>query len=275
MNATLEAMARALFRSWFVDFDPVRAKMEGRDTGLPKDIADLFPDRHGGTRLGRIPEGLDRLGCFDIPARLKGLNRPASVATDTLTSDWNHPRRSVRPIGQRVEGNKCLREWGQSSELRPYFAQGGRADERRAQHVVQERGCHPPSFSLRPSAGFVGKPPTATKSLEQRQTMPADTSCVGTDCYRDRSAWCRRRWRGSSRMNAGGSRWTRAEAGFGPRFVEKLSTPCGPRQEPVRDQPKAVPRPWPTWFSRPARPGQRRSSSHGGRARADRPSTSS
>ena len=45
MNATLEAMARALFRSWFVDFDPVRAKMEGRDTGLPKDIAELFPDR--------------------------------------------------------------------------------------------------------------------------------------------------------------------------------------------------------------------------------------
>ena len=45
MNATLEAMARALFRSWFVDFEPVRAKMEGRDTGLPKDIADLFADR--------------------------------------------------------------------------------------------------------------------------------------------------------------------------------------------------------------------------------------
>ena len=35
MNATLEAMARALFKSWFVDFDPVRAKAEGRDTGLP------------------------------------------------------------------------------------------------------------------------------------------------------------------------------------------------------------------------------------------------
>ncbi len=50
MNATLEAMARALFRSWFVDFDPVRAKMEGRDTGLPKEIADLFPDRLWWTR---------------------------------------------------------------------------------------------------------------------------------------------------------------------------------------------------------------------------------
>jgi type I restriction enzyme, S subunit len=45
MNETLEAMARALFKSWFVDFDPVRAKSEGRDPGLPKPIADLFPDR--------------------------------------------------------------------------------------------------------------------------------------------------------------------------------------------------------------------------------------
>ena len=57
MNATLEAMARALFQSWFVDFDPVRAKMEGRDTGLPKDIADLFPDRLVDSELGEIPEG--------------------------------------------------------------------------------------------------------------------------------------------------------------------------------------------------------------------------
>ena len=52
MNATLEAMARALFRSWFVDFDPVRAKMEGRETGLPQDIADLFPDRLVNSELG-------------------------------------------------------------------------------------------------------------------------------------------------------------------------------------------------------------------------------
>ena len=57
MNATLEAMARALFRSWFVDFDPVRAKMEGGDTGLPKDVADLFPDRLVDSELGKIPEG--------------------------------------------------------------------------------------------------------------------------------------------------------------------------------------------------------------------------
>ena len=57
MNETLEAMARALFKSWFVDFDPVRAKAEGRDTGLPKPLADLFPDSFEDSELGEIPEG--------------------------------------------------------------------------------------------------------------------------------------------------------------------------------------------------------------------------
>ena len=57
MNESLEAMVRALFKSWFVDFDPVRAKVEGRDTGLPRDIADLFPDRMVESELGEIPDG--------------------------------------------------------------------------------------------------------------------------------------------------------------------------------------------------------------------------
>ena len=57
MNQTLEAMARALFQSWFVDFDPVRAKMEGRDLGLPQPLADLFPGRLTDSEVGPIPEG--------------------------------------------------------------------------------------------------------------------------------------------------------------------------------------------------------------------------
>jgi type I restriction enzyme S subunit len=59
MNETLEAMARAIFKSWFVDFDPVRAKAESRPggTGLPKEIADLFPDHLVDSELGQIPEG--------------------------------------------------------------------------------------------------------------------------------------------------------------------------------------------------------------------------
>ena len=57
MNETLEAMARALFKSWFVDFDPVRAKMEGRDTGLPRHLAELFSSRLVDSELGEVPEG--------------------------------------------------------------------------------------------------------------------------------------------------------------------------------------------------------------------------
>jgi type I restriction enzyme S subunit len=54
-NETLETIARALFKSWFVDFDPVRAKAEGR--GLPPHLADLFPDRFEDSELGEIPAG--------------------------------------------------------------------------------------------------------------------------------------------------------------------------------------------------------------------------
>jgi type I restriction enzyme S subunit len=57
MNETLEAMARALFKSWFVDFDPARAKAEGRDTGLPAPIAALFPDSFEDSEFGEIPKG--------------------------------------------------------------------------------------------------------------------------------------------------------------------------------------------------------------------------
>jgi type I restriction enzyme S subunit len=57
MNDTLEAVARSLFKSWFVDFDPVRAKAEGRDPDLPRPLADLFPSRLVKSDLGKIPEG--------------------------------------------------------------------------------------------------------------------------------------------------------------------------------------------------------------------------
>src|SRR5581483_8243737 len=63
ISETLEAMARALFKSWFVNFDPVRAKMDGRWRrgqslpGLPAHLYDLFPDRLVDSELGEIPEG--------------------------------------------------------------------------------------------------------------------------------------------------------------------------------------------------------------------------
>lgn len=57
VKETLEAMARALFKSWFVDFDPVRAKAEGRELDLPQRLADLFPDSFEESELGEIPKG--------------------------------------------------------------------------------------------------------------------------------------------------------------------------------------------------------------------------
>src|SRR5229473_1037315 len=57
MSETLEAMARALFKSWFVDFDPVRTKSEGRDLGLPIQVSELFPHSFKDSELGQIPSG--------------------------------------------------------------------------------------------------------------------------------------------------------------------------------------------------------------------------
>ena len=57
MNETLEEIAKTLFKSWFIDFDPVRAKAEGRPTGLSKEISDLFPDSFEDSELGEIPKG--------------------------------------------------------------------------------------------------------------------------------------------------------------------------------------------------------------------------
>lgn len=58
INATLEAIAQAIFKSWFVDFDPVRAKMEGHEPeGMDAETAALFPDSFEDSELGKIPKG--------------------------------------------------------------------------------------------------------------------------------------------------------------------------------------------------------------------------
>lgn len=74
MNETLEAMARAIFKSWFVDFDPVRAKAEGRQPfGMDAETAALFPSRLVGSELGEIPEGWD---VAELPQEIDFLEGP-------------------------------------------------------------------------------------------------------------------------------------------------------------------------------------------------------
>lgn len=70
MSRTLEEMARALFKSWFVDFDPVRAKAEGHEpVGMDAETAALFPDAFENSEMGRVPRGwcIGKLGSeFDL-----------------------------------------------------------------------------------------------------------------------------------------------------------------------------------------------------------------
>jgi type I restriction enzyme S subunit len=99
MNETLEAIARALFQSWFVDFDPVRAKAEGRDPGLPKAAPDLFPDRFEDSELGEIPVGwrVGRLDGvlvlqrgFDLPTLERTSGPYPVIAASGLNGTHNH-----------------------------------------------------------------------------------------------------------------------------------------------------------------------------------------
>ncbi|MGO9177908.1 MAG: restriction endonuclease subunit S [Candidatus Limnocylindrales bacterium] len=81
MNETLEATARELFKSWFVDFDPVRAKAEGSDPGLPKPLSDLFPDDFEDSKLGDIPAGWNVGRLDDVLVLQRGFDLPSTART--------------------------------------------------------------------------------------------------------------------------------------------------------------------------------------------------
>jgi len=100
MNETLEEIARALFKSWFVDFDPVRAKAEGRDTGLPSHIADLFPGSFEESELGEIPAGYGTGTLADFaslnPESWSSSSRPAHVEyLDLSNTKWGRIEATV------------------------------------------------------------------------------------------------------------------------------------------------------------------------------------
>ena len=126
MNETLEAMARALFKSWFVDFDPVRAKMEGRWRrgeslpGLPAEFHDLFPDRLVDSELGEIPEGWEVRALRELielayGKALRAVDRKGgtvSVYGSNGQISWHNERRVTGPgivVGRK--GNPGVVTW--------------------------------------------------------------------------------------------------------------------------------------------------------------------
>jgi type I restriction enzyme S subunit len=125
MNATLEAMARALFQSWFVDFDPVRAKMDGRWRqgeslpGLPAAWWHLFPDRLVDSELGPIPKGwmilsLDELALFRNGLALQKF--PAEPGKDALP---------VIKIAQMRTGDTRGCDWANANIGKDYIVEDG------------------------------------------------------------------------------------------------------------------------------------------------------
>jgi type I restriction enzyme S subunit len=108
MNATLEAMARALFQSWFVDFDPVRAKRAGRPpAGLDAETAALFPAAFQDSPLGPIPKGWTAGTLGDICTNPRRGVQPSEIAPNTPYIALEHmPRRCI-----------ALGDWDESADI--------------------------------------------------------------------------------------------------------------------------------------------------------------
>jgi type I restriction enzyme S subunit len=107
MNETIEAMARALFKSWFVDFDPVRAKGDGRGARLPDYIANSFPFRLVESELGQTPEGWRMRSLGEFVQIVKGCSYKSEelIESDTaLVTLKSFSRRG----GYRSEGLKSF-----------------------------------------------------------------------------------------------------------------------------------------------------------------------
>ena len=130
MSETLEEMARALFRSWFVDFDPVRAKAEGRPSGLPPDLDALFPASFEASELGEIPAGWEVRSLDEIATFTNGLALqrfppegdewlPVIKIAEMRRGYTEKTGRASAKIDPRriVEGGDVLFSWSGSLEL--------------------------------------------------------------------------------------------------------------------------------------------------------------
>jgi type I restriction enzyme S subunit len=128
MNRTLEAMARAIFKSWFVDFDPVRAKLNGgQPSGLAPHIADLFPDSFEDSDFLKVPKGWEMGSILRIADLLSGGTPKTSVP-----EYWNggFPWASAKDVSQcdeafLIKTEKRISELGltnSSTKIIPAFS---------------------------------------------------------------------------------------------------------------------------------------------------------
>ena len=138
MSETLDEMARALFRSWFVDFDPVHAKAQGQPTGLPDRIDALFPDSFEPSELGDIPTGWRTGELGDVVEQIRDNMNPFDHP-DVLFQHYSIPaydisKDPVETLGRNIRSAKSRVESGSVllSKLNPEIARVWLVD------VVQE-----------------------------------------------------------------------------------------------------------------------------------------
>ena len=115
-NETLEAMAKALFKSWFVDFDPIRAKAEGRPTGLPAEISDLFPYSFEDSEFGEIPSGWDVAEIAHIVNLKKDSIDPSFTPEETFDHysipAFDAGKNPAKELGSSIKSQKFLVDEG-------------------------------------------------------------------------------------------------------------------------------------------------------------------
>ncbi len=110
-SATLEAIAQAMFKSWFVDFDPVRAKMEGRaPAGLDEATAALFPAGFEESELGQVPRGWQVGKIGDMAQQLKGsidpLRSPGTRFEHFSLPAYDKEQQPAVELGSEIKSNK-------------------------------------------------------------------------------------------------------------------------------------------------------------------------
>lgn len=134
-NTTLESIAQAQFKSWFIDFDPVRAKAEGREPeGMGAATAALFPAEFEESELGLIPKGW-RIGTLgEVCSNPRAQAKPGQMPADTPYIGLEHmPRKSIALDSAGVaEGLESGKFWFDRDDilfgkLRPYFHKVGLA----------------------------------------------------------------------------------------------------------------------------------------------------
>ena len=138
MNETLEEMARSLFKSWFVDFEPVRAKVDGRWRrgeslpGLPAEHYDLFPDRLAPSELGEIPEGWEVKALGEVASQRRNRVKPEDIDPETPYIALEHMPRQCIALSEWVSANglasgkfRFEKDDILFGKLRPYFHKVG------------------------------------------------------------------------------------------------------------------------------------------------------